>query len=425
MVILSKFSTQHRTIPVPLYLKKSTIAIITGVIFTLAPKNNAAESFSAYLFAYFTGNDKSQETICFALSEDGYNYKAINKGKPIVSSAAISSTGGVRDPHILRGENNDYYMVATDMVSANGWASNRAMVLLRSTNLTDWTSSVVNIPKTYSQFALADRIWAPQTIFDPAVGKYMVYFAMRLGSADFDKIYYAYANSSFTALESAPKILFTNNGLSAIDADIISKDNSYYLFFKTEGNGNGIKSAVSSNLTSGYVLYDKYLQQTTAAVEGSCVFKLINSSSYILMYDMYTSSKYQFTTSTDLKNFTVSPTACSFDFTPRHGTVIPITSAEKQALNVKWNPTQVLSNQKKRTLRISPFVANGVLHLGAEASVSDITVLLFDLSGKEIIHQTVTNGRSQIRISDLSSGVYELQCIAKTGKLSSNRIFVR
>lgn len=408
-----------------LQFKKYTIALVTGVIFMFILKIDAAESFSSYLFAYFTGNDKSQETICFALSDNGYDYKAINKGKPVVSSATISSTGGVRDPHILRGENNDYYMVATDMVSANGWASNRAMVLLKSTNLVDWTSSVVNIPQTYSVFAAADRIWAPQTIYDPSVGKYMVYFSMRLGSTDIDKIYYAYANSTFTALESAPKVLFTNNGLSTIDGDIIFKDNTYFLFFKTEGNGNGIKSALSSKLTSGYVLSDKYLQQTTAAVEGSCVFKLINSNNYILMYDMYTSSKYQFTISTDLKNFAVAPNACSFDFTPRHGTVIPITSAEKLALNAKWNPTQVLDIQKKQLLQISPYVQNGVLHLGAETSVSDITVLLCDFSGKEIIHQTISNGRAQIRIPDLSTGVYELHCSTKTGKLSSTRIFVR
>lgn len=99
--------------------------------------------------------------------------------------------------------------------------------------------------------------------------------------------------------------------------------------------------------------------------------------------------------------------------------------AEKQALNVKWNPTQVLSNQKKQLLHISPFVSNGFLHLGTETSVSDITVLLCDLSGKEIIHQTISNGRSQIRVSDLSSGVYELHCITKAGKLNSTRIFVR
>jgi hypothetical protein len=283
----------------------------------------------------------------------------------------------------------------------------------------------VNIPKTYTSFSKADRVWAPQTIFDPAVGKYMVYFAMRLGPADFDKLYYAYANSTFTALESAPKVLFNNNGLSTIDADIIYKDSTYHLFFKTEGNGNGIKSALSKNLTTGYVLYDKYLQSTTVAVEGSCVFKLINSNNYILMYDMYTSSKYQFTISTDLKNFTVAPTASPFDFTPRHGTVIPITSAEKQALNAKWNPSLVQSKLKKTPHFALPFVANGVLYLGIKEYGADITVSIWDLSGREVIHQTIQNGRTPIPVSDLSCGVYELHCSTKAGKFGSARIVVR
>src|SRR5690606_5208655 len=127
---------------------------------------------------------------------------------------------------------------------------------------TDWTSTVVNIPNTYSKYAAVDRVWAPQTIYDPSVGKYMVYFSMRLGSSDYDKVYYAYANSTFTALETAPIVLF-DNGLATIDGDIVYKDGFYHLFFKTEGNGNGIKKAVSANLTGGYVLYDKYLQSTT------------------------------------------------------------------------------------------------------------------------------------------------------------------
>ena len=184
------------------------------------------ENFSAYLFAYFTGNSGNQEAIRFALSDDAHNFKALNKNNPILNSATISSTGGVRDPHILRGENNDYYMVATDMVSAQGWASNRGLVMLKSNNLTDWTSSKVNIPKTYSQYSAADRVWAPQTIYDHQAKKYMVYFAMRLGPSDADKIYYAYADSSFTKFESAPKLLYSYKNLAAIDADIIYKDSS-------------------------------------------------------------------------------------------------------------------------------------------------------------------------------------------------------
>ena len=96
------------------------------------------DKYSAYLFVYFTGNRKDEEQIRFALSDDGYNFRALNQDKPVISSAKISSTGGVRDPHILRGaDGKTFYMVATDMVSALGWNSNRAMILLKSTNLTN------------------------------------------------------------------------------------------------------------------------------------------------------------------------------------------------------------------------------------------------------------------------------------------------
>ena len=84
-----------------------------------------------------------------------------------MSSTEISSTGGIRDPHILRGaDGKTFYMVATDMVSALGWSSNMAMVLLRSTDLINWTSSVVNIQNRFVGNDSLLRVWAPQTIFD-------------------------------------------------------------------------------------------------------------------------------------------------------------------------------------------------------------------------------------------------------------------
>ena len=111
---------------------------------------HAGEPYVAYLFAYFQGNHISQEAVCFAVSKDGYNFHALNGNKPVLDSKAISSTGGVRDPHILRAEDGKtFYMVLTDMVSANGWDSNRAMVMLRSTDLIHWTHSVVNIQKRF------------------------------------------------------------------------------------------------------------------------------------------------------------------------------------------------------------------------------------------------------------------------------------
>ena len=108
------------------------------------------KDYAAYLFVYFTGNSIDEEAIRFAVSTDGYEYWALNGNNPVIDSKVISSTGGVRDPHILRCEDgHTFYMVATDMVSANGWDSNRAMVLLKSDDLVNWTHSVINIQKRY------------------------------------------------------------------------------------------------------------------------------------------------------------------------------------------------------------------------------------------------------------------------------------
>lgn len=299
-------------------------------------KTVAKENASAYLFVYFTGNAKSEEAIRFAISKDGYNYYALNDNKAVISSESISTAGGVRDPHILRGADGTFYMTVTDLQTANGW-DNQAMVLLKSTDLVNWTSSKVDVSKVFSNFKDVKRVWAPQTIYDAKAKKYMVYFSM-LQPGGTDIVYYSYANKDFTALETEPKQLFFSLiNRSCIDADIIEKDGKFHLFLKTEDAADkGIKVAISDKLTSGYVLKDEYVDQTNESVEGSGVFKLNNSDSYILMYDMYRKGKYQFTSSTDLKNFKVIDENISMNFHPRHGTVLPITKTEAQTLINKF-----------------------------------------------------------------------------------------
>ena len=304
----------------------------------LLNKNYREEPYSAYLFTYFTGNRVHEEAIRFGISRDGYNFFALNDNNPVIDSKQISSTGGVRDPHILRSQDGKtFYMVVTDMTSSKGWDSNRAMVLLKSTDLVNWTSSVVNIQKKYKNQENLKRVWAPQTIFDPEAGKYLIYWSMQHGDGP-DVIYYAYANDEFTDITGEPKpFFFPENKKSCIDGDIVLKDGIYHMFYKTEGHGNGIKLATTNSLTSGkWTEYPDYKQQTKDAVEGAGVFKRINSDKYILMYDVYTKGKYQFTESYDLQNFNVIDQSVSMDFHPRHGTIIPITQQELEKLTAKW-----------------------------------------------------------------------------------------
>ncbi|MBP1664885.1 MAG: putative beta-D-/alpha-L-glycosidase [Bacteroidetes bacterium] len=318
----------------------SLISVFSLINFSHAqPPALAEKDKTAYLFVYFTGNNPSDEAIRFAVSTDGYRYWSLNKNNPVLDSKAISSSGGVRDPHILRCEDGKtFYMVATDMLCSKGWDSNRAMVLLKSTDLIHWTSNVINIQQKYTGQENLKRVWAPQTIYDADAKKYMIYWSMKHGDNN-DIIYYAYANNDFTGLEGEPKPLFIpRSGDYCIDGDIIRKDSLYYLFCKT-GNkqSSGIKSATTTSLTSGnWTESDSYLQPTKEDVEGSCIFKMNNSDNYILMYDLYRAHSFQFTKSTDLKNFTIIDQDVQLDFHARHGTIISITRDELRSLIKQW-----------------------------------------------------------------------------------------
>ena len=200
------------------------IAMVAALGFATQADAKKKAKMTNYLFAYFTGNAPQEEQIHFAVSDDGFNYTPLNGGNPVIGSDSIALAKAVRDPHILRGEDGSFYMVVTDMRCSLGWASNRGIVLLRSKDLVHWTHHTVHFPDKYkgSSFAHVTRVWAPQTIYDKSVGKYMVYFSLLTddGSIPYDRVYYCYANADFTDLEGSPQILFDYKQ-PAIDTDIV------------------------------------------------------------------------------------------------------------------------------------------------------------------------------------------------------------
>ncbi len=290
----------------------------------------------AYLFTYFNSNAPEDEQICYALSDDGYNFTPLNHGMPVIESDTIAFTQCVRDPHILRCEDGKtFYMVATDMRSSLGWSSNRGMVLLKSNDLIHWQHTAINFPTRYTKaWKNVIRVWAPETIYDHKTGKYMVFYSLRTSTpGSFDKIYYQYANKDFTDLEGEPRWLF-DAGNATIDGDIVfnEADQLYHLFYKQE-SGRGIYQAVARQLTDKWKMLDGNVEQTKEAVEGVGVCKAIDGKSWIIMYDCYGSGHYQFCKSEDLKTFQfVQNTETKGKFTPRHGTIIPITRAERDRL---------------------------------------------------------------------------------------------
>ena len=306
--------------------------------------------YAGYIFVYFegSGSEISQEQLRFGVSTDALNWKALNNNRPIIASDSISKTGGIRDPHILRGEDGKtFFIVATDMfVAKNGWGSNPGIVLLRSNDLINWTHSFIDLTAAYPKsFGDAHWVWAPQTVYDHSAAKYMIYFTLRREDQKDLVTYYAYMNDDFTAFESEPKVLF-NARYGSIDNDIIYKDGEWHLFYKGNTKDvnnkeikNGIQQATCENLhgawNEDFIYLDVYAG-TNTPVEGSGVFKLNDSETYVMMYDLYTSQRYEYQTSTDLYNFGTTSKSFTKDFNPRHGAVMSLTQKEMDALIDRW-----------------------------------------------------------------------------------------
>lgn len=334
-----------------LFLMAISLQASAQVTTPLASRRGVGGEAAGYLFAYFEGggDQNLMEQLRFAVSEDAQNWYALNGNRPIIASDSISESGGIRDPHILRGEDGYYYIVATDMHTYDpkqGWGANPGIVLLKSKDLVNWTHAKINLAKDWSKnFGDAYWVWAPQTIYDRKARKYMIYFTLQRNDRKTLITYYAYANKDFTAFESEPKVLFSAK-YGSIDADIIEKDGVFHLFYKgntKDENGkeikNGIQQAMSKKLTGPYKEDFEYLDAyagTRTHVEGSGVFQLNNSEDWILMYDLYSSGRYEFQRSKDLKTFTKEPESFRKDFFPRHGTVMSVTADELEVLQQKW-----------------------------------------------------------------------------------------
>ncbi len=314
-----------------------------------AKKAATNNKYAGYLFAYFEGSGNQQEHSRFAISEDAKNWYALNDNQPVIASDSISTSGGIRDPHILRGEDGCYYIVATDMNTVkNGWKDNPGIVLMKSKDLVNWTHTKIVLKEDYKEhFSDAYWVWAPQTIYDKKAKKYMIYFTLqRTGDGRKSLVtYYAYANKDFTGFESEPKVLF-NAKYGCIDNDIIERNGVYHMFYKgniknAEGKEiqNGIQQATAKNLKGpwkeDFKFIDAYADSKTG-VEGSGVFKLNDKNEYVLMYDLYGSGRYEYQTSKDLNTFSTKPESFRKDFFPRHGTVCSVTKDEMERLQQKW-----------------------------------------------------------------------------------------
>ncbi len=319
----------------------------------------AEKEMAAYLLVYFKDKDHS---LYFALSSDGYSFTDVNDGKPVMNGSDLAEQKGIRDPHITRGPDNAFYLSMTDLniygkqmgyretrwqrpVEKYDWGNNRALVLMKSTNLVEWSHTDLRVDQAFPGLANIGCVWAPQAIYDPEKGKMMLYFTMRFDHGK-TGLYYSYTDDAFTKLETVPEVLFQypRPEVQILDGDICKVGNKYHLIYKAQKSGGGIKQAVSDHINRGYVYDAARVAPNSPGCEAPTVWKRIGEDKWVLMYDVYglKPSNMGFSETTDFKTFTQlgyfnDGVMKATNFTsPKHGAVIPLTKKEADRLAEHW-----------------------------------------------------------------------------------------
>lgn len=319
------------------------------------------KDFAGYLLTYFKDETHS---AYFAISTDGYTFTDINNGEPVFIGSRLAEQKGVRDPHITRGPDGAFYLVMTDLhiygkragyrdtdwqrpEDPYGWGNNRAIVLMKSYDLIHWTHSDFRVDSAFPELGDIDCAWAPQTIYDPARKKMMVYFTIRYGNKD-AHIYYSYASDDFTKLETVPARITDVHG---IDADITKVGDEYQMFYVSDAR---ILHSVSMKINAGFMAEGRRIDPETVSTEAPNVFRRLGSDTYVLMYDVYGarpnnmgfSETTDFVEYTDIGHFNEGVMKGANFTRPKHGAVTHLTREELKAIAQHWKVAIDLDNGK-------------------------------------------------------------------------------
>ena len=294
-----------------------------------------AESlFGKYLFVYFVGNGEGEERLHFALSEDGYKFRALNGNNPVITQTKGKRC--VRDPYVFKGQNNEWYIIGTDMRCEEGWESNHALITWKSDNLTDWyDETVIDLRELGDNYADTTRAWAPQAMWDEEKGKYFIYWAHSTKRHNTAGLYYAYSEDMKTISE--PQPLYCRD-IQTIDGDIIynKKDGLYYLYFKHDEDQT-IAYVTSPKLSGPYEDKPVVVSLAPSGVEGSQMYPVNGTDTYLLIMDEYGKGRFFMQQTEDFKTYLpVAREDYAMDFSPRHGSIVSISDEDYERLVNKW-----------------------------------------------------------------------------------------
>ncbi|MEJ3744451.1 glycoside hydrolase family 43 protein [Actinomycetes bacterium KLBMP 9797] len=313
----------------------------------------ALDPFTGYLMAHFTGESATGEQIYLAHSRDGLNWTDLNNGGPVLVSTV--GTRGVRDPALIRSPAGDrYWIIATDLRIASGtsWsdAANRgshSLVVWESTDLVNW--SAPRLLNVASGISGAGNAWAPEAIYNPATGDYVVYWATNSLRDGVTKHRIWYVRTSDFRTVTAPQLYINRgSGQGIIDTQIVEVANSVggYRYYRASADGHitieASNSILGSWTTLGNLSHMGISNGTGGGnvVEGPMWAQFNGRNEWALWLDQYATGRgYMPITSTNLGSTQNFRTRSDYNLggsRKRHGSIMNLTAAEESRVLGRW-----------------------------------------------------------------------------------------
>ncbi|KYG25598.1 glycoside hydrolase family 43 protein [Alkalihalobacillus trypoxylicola] len=312
----------------------------------------------AYLFVHFKEKRTPDgEQVYFGVSQDGYHWEEVNNGHPVLWS--YFGDKGVRDHTIIRTENNEFIIMATDLSLSYGmlnqyndsWAEigrngSKSLVLWRSKDLINWERQEL--------IKLGDKelgcLWAPDIIYDSIEKDYIIHWSSSYSRNNFTNKAIFYSRTIDFHSFTKPEILYNKEDSGVIDSAMYEEDGLYYLFVKSEGAPDNIILLTSKHITGPFKRmenFDQSMAHLESGVYEAPTAVKADDGRWCLFLDYYgTGAEGQgyvpfIADKLASAHFIRSESSFSFPYGFKHGTILNITNEEyKRLKNYHKKPSE-------------------------------------------------------------------------------------
>lgn len=250
----------------------------------------------AYLFVHFRETyGEEGEQVYFALSKDGYNWKAVNNGEAVL--VATKGDLGVRDITIARTKENSFVIMATDLsLSKNEatkyegsirnafWNGSKSIAMWKSDDLVNWSDEIL--------LNLSDGtlgcLWAPGIYFDEPSDEFIVHWSSTNKEDDYAGLSIYYCKTKDFIHFTEPELFYKKADSETLDSCICYSNGVYHFFVKSADNPKAVIHETAPALLGPYVRDTDFDEQMNLipdkhAYEAPTVFTTVDGKTCLMM----------------------------------------------------------------------------------------------------------------------------------------------